>query len=270
MISSTTKKLLHRHIISKAQRTKRYLQSKPPKHQHHQEYHSQKRKEITQKWLDSIVIGEKLCPFAPPVSKEPKLRIHVSKASNHDEVVDEISKEAAFLLSSCVNSSVSDDHSGESNDYQIIQEHASISDTRPETTLVVLDEQKCPSLNDFRDLVYLSWRIQDEAILRNGFEKDLQIVLFHPLAVHDTYSTLPPPQSTSMSHVDSPLEDAANYTTRSPFPIVHLLREIDVYNVVKYGKYPDLEGLPSSNKAKLRKLGLDYCQQKLENCFYFC
>lgn len=256
----STHQLVHRHIISRSQRTKRYLLSASSSisSSKHQQYDPQRRKEITQKWLDSIVIGEKLCPFAPPVSKEPKLRIHISNASNHDEIINEISKEAAFLvLGNCpIYSSDNNDH----------------STTRPETTLVVLDEHKCPSLNDFRDLVHLSWRILDEAIVQNRFEKELQIVPFHPLAVHDTYSMLTaPPQSLSTTAKDGPLQDAlqdaANYTIRSPFPIIHLLREIDVYKVVKHGTYPDLEGLPSRNKAKLRKLGLDYCQQKLKDCF---
>ena len=56
------------------------------------------RKAITQKWLDTIVIGEKLCPFAPPVSNEPKLRIHVSNAPNHDDIIQEIYSEACLLI----------------------------------------------------------------------------------------------------------------------------------------------------------------------------
>ena len=146
-----------------------------------------RRKEVTQKWLDSIVIGQKLCPFANKVKNEPKLRICISNASNHDDIINEISAEAQILVG---------------------QEECN---TSAETTLVVLNEQKCASLRDFRDLVYLSWRVQDESILQNGFEKELQIVLFHPLAVHDTYTT----------HKPDTDDDAANYTIRSPFPIIH-------------------------------------------------
>ncbi len=203
-----------------------------------------RRKASTQKWLDSIVIGEKLCPFAPPLSKEPKLRIHVSNASNHDDIVYEIANEARLLLNRD-DYNEDDDLSGDSSSGR----------SRPETTLVVLNENRCPSIKEFRDLVSLSWRVQDESILQNGFEKDLQIVLFHPQAVHDTYSSL---QESN--------DDAANYTIRSPFPTIHLLREIDVLNAVKSG-YKDLEGLPSRNKSKLRSLGLKVCQQKLSDCF---
>jgi hypothetical protein len=195
----------------------------------------------TNKWLDDIVIGEKLCPFAPPVSKQPQLRICVSNATNHDEIIREIETEAHRLVGDL--SFKSDIKMDTNSDYE-----------RPETTLVVLDEEKCPSLSDFRDLVHLSWRVQAESIVENGYENDLQIVLFHPLAVHDTYSA---PQEGE--------EDAADYTIRSPFPILHLLREEDVMRAVS-GGYADLEGLPSRNKKKFRKQGWKVCKHKLEAC----
>jgi len=180
------------------------------------------------KWVDTIVIDQKLCPFAPPIKEAPHLRIKVSEATSHDEIINEIEREAHLLV-------------GPSSLLE-----------RPKTTLVVLDEDKCPSLLDFRDLVRLSWRVQEEAINKHSFTELLQQVLFHPEASHDTYA-------------ERSEDDAADYTIRSPFPIIHLLREEDVMNAVTSG-YPDLEGLPSRNKKRLKLDGIEVCARRLDAC----
>ncbi|CAM9843140.1 unnamed protein product, partial [Heterosigma akashiwo] len=184
------------------------------------------------KWLDSIVIKQKLCPFAPPVRNAPQLRIKVSDAESHDDIIKDIEKEAHLLVS-------------ESDPYAALSE-------RPETTLVVLNTNKCESLADFRNMVSLSWRVQEEVINEHSYTLSLQLVLFHPKAKHQTYA-------------EGFEEDAADYTIRSPFPIIHLLREADVMKAVTSG-YNDLENLPSRNKNRLRKDGLQVCAQRLENC----
>lgn len=189
------------------------------------------RHTATVKWLESIVIQQKLCPFAPPVRQAPQLRIEVSSATCHDDIIRDVEKEAHLLVG---------------------KEHYTIGDERPETTLVVLNEEKCPSLKDFRDLIRLSWRVQEEAINSNEYTKHLQLVLFHPQATHDTYT-------------EQDGEDAADYTIRSPFPIIHLLREVDVMSAVTSG-YNDLEGLPSRNKARMRRDGIELCAARLEAC----
>jgi hypothetical protein len=198
------------------------------------------RKQATIKWLESIVIGQKLCPFAPPVRKAPQLRIHVSDAKDHDSIIREIEAEAHLLVGTMTPCQQESE----------ITSTCSDQGTRPETTLVVLNEEQCPSLSTFRNLVHLSWRVQSEAIVENGYGEDLQLVLFHPQAKHDTYSEV---------------EDAADYSIRSPFPIIHLLREVDVMKAVKSG-YHDLEGLPVRNKARLRLDSLEVCAARLEAC----
>jgi len=184
----------------------------------------------TKKWLDSIVIQHKLCPFAAPVRQPPKLRIHLVEASQPDDVLPDIINELHRLV-------------GSSNDHS---EH----EERPETTLCVLNEQVCPS---FRDLIHLSWRIQDECINEFNYTSLVQQVLFHPQATHDTYAMGQEP-------------DAADYTIRSPFPIIHLLREVDVLGAVDSG-YPDLEGLPTRNKTRFRRDGVQVCAARLADCY---
>ncbi|CAJ1437540.1 unnamed protein product [Effrenium voratum] len=179
----------------------------------------------TRRWLDSVVIGEKLCPFAAPVREEQKLKLVASLAEDAEALTGEVAAEAKILVAGVGEASAA------------------------ETTLLVLD----PALGccrTWRDFVRLSWQLQDRAIRAQGFEELLQIVLFHPEAVHSAYC-------------DGP-EDAADFSIRAPFPVVHLLREMDVMKAV--ASYPAAEEIPARNKAKLRKQGLSLCQARLDAC----
>jgi hypothetical protein len=180
----------------------------------------------TKKWVETVVIGEKLCPFAPPVLHHETLRIVVSDAENAEEAVSLVAAEAHLLVG---------------NGWDLSK------GIKSETTLVVFD---APFVKDFRDFVNLSWTLQTDAVLANGHAEKLQLVLFHPHATHETYS----------SQDDSP----GDYTIRSPFPTVHLLREQDVMRAVSY---PNLESLPARNKARLVSQGLHVCKARLERCY---
>ena len=47
--------------------------------------------------------------------------------------------------------------------------------------------------------------------------------------------------------------DPANYSNRSPYPMLHLLREESVAKAVAL--HPDAEGIPERNIARLREMG---------------
>jgi len=185
----------------------------------------------TRKWLDKIVIGEKLCPFAFTPLNEGKIRIVASNATTAEQAVVDIQREVQELMLQ-----------------PPLPQH--------ETTLVVFDYQYS-FVQDFLEFVRLSWALQEEAI-GDKFAQELQLVLFHPLATHQTYGAMPEDE-----HDDTA---AADYTIRSPYPTVHLLREVDVMKAVTSG-YPNLEYLPSRNKARLVQLGIRVCQQRLEDCY---
>ena len=131
----------------------------------------------TRRWLEKIVIGQKLCPFAPPV--RARLRLCGSDARNEDEVVAKVAKEARLL------------HDG--IEMQTRQPGAAVT----ETTLVVLPSLECTAT--WQAFVRLSWRLQAEAIADAGLAHALQLVLFHPSAVHSAYGEGPrtPPTSPS-------------------------------------------------------------------------
>ncbi len=52
---------------------------------------------------------------------------------------------------------------------------------------------------------------------------------------------------------DAPPDDPGNFTNRSPFPMLHLLREDSVARAVQ--SHPDAAGIPAANVATLRRLG---------------
>ena len=181
----------------------------------------------TQKWFETIVVGEKLCPFAPPLLQNPSLlRIVSSNAGTTKEAVQDIAAEVQML----VGQDVTPSH---------------------ETTLVILENS--PWVADFRDFVRLSWQLQEESI-GDEFVGKVQLVLFHPQATHQTYAC----------HDDE--SNPADYTIRSPFPTVHLLREVDVLRAVQ-GSYPNLETLPARNQQKLIQQGVEVCEQRLQACY---
>eukprot|EP00929_Paragymnodinium_shiwhaense_P062715 TRINITY_DN31315_c0_g1_i2.p2 TRINITY_DN31315_c0_g1~~TRINITY_DN31315_c0_g1_i2.p2 ORF type:complete len:306 (+),score=61.71 TRINITY_DN31315_c0_g1_i2:51-968(+) len=182
----------------------------------------------TRRWFDEVVLAEKLCPFAPPVRDAPQLRIVASEAASEEQAIEEIARQAAALKDG------------------ILRPEAGL----PETTLVVY-ERSLSFVAAWQDLVRLSWRLQSEAILANGLQEDLQLVLFHPEAVHSAYGEGPP--------------DAADYSIRAPYPTVHLLREMDVLSAV--AGYPQAEQIPARNKARLRAQGLDACAARLTACY---
>ena len=174
---------------------------------------------LTERWLERVVIGQKLCPFAPP--SQAKLRLLASVAADEEEIVAEVATEARLL------------HQG----------ILTPGDAFPETTLLVLPTLDCTAT--WQAFVHLSWRLQSDAIVATGLAEHLQLVLFHPAAVHSIYAV--------------GAADAADFSIRSPFPTVHLLREVDMLAAVQ--RYPDAAGIPARNKAKLRALGVRACTE---------
>jgi len=176
----------------------------------------------TERWLKRVVIGERLCPFAPPLRDQDQLMLRAPTAVTEDEVIAEVAREAAAL--------------------------ADMPGDKWRTTLVVFDSESWSSWNG---LVSLSWRIQSEAIFDQGLSEQIQLVLFHPEAVHNSYGEGPP--------------DAASYTIRAPHPTVQLLRECDILGAVR--RYPRADEIPGLNRARLREQGVDACRDRLAQCY---
>ena len=190
------------------------------------------RLRATRRWLDRIVIGQRLCPFAPPVRAPPQLNLLVSRAENLDGIVREVAAAATALRRGI--------------------DDPTLAPAAGETTLIILNEATGGHPLSWRDLVSLSWRLQEEAILEPGHGEHLQIVLFHPNATHTTYIE------------DGAPADPGDYSIRAPFPTVQLLREIDVLRAVQ--SYPGADAIPARNRVRLRAQGLAACEERLRGC----
>ncbi|WP_111412693.1 DUF1415 domain-containing protein [Billgrantia lactosivorans] len=103
-----------------------------------------------------------------------------------------------------------------------------------ETTLLVWR----PGLEDFDD--YLDFLAVAEALLvEQGYEGTYQLASFHPDYCFD----------------GSEADDPGNFTNRSPWPMLHLLREAGLERALAH--YPDPEAIPERNIEAMRRLGAE-------------
>lgn len=103
-----------------------------------------------------------------------------------------------------------------------------------ETTLLIFAH----SFKDF--FTYLDFAdLAEQLIYNQGYEGIYQLATFHP----DYY------------FADAAPDDASNYTNRSPYPMLHLLRECDLEKAI--AAYGDTDKIPEKNKETLQQLGLE-------------
>lgn len=112
-----------------------------------------------------------------------------------------------------------------------------------ETTLLVF-----PTL--FRDFDhYLDYvELAESLLVDQGYEGVYQLATFHP----------------DYCFADADPGEAANYTNRSPYAMVHLLREASVEKAIAF--YGDTSVIPERNIAHLTALGNAVAEQHLQRC----
>lgn len=112
-----------------------------------------------------------------------------------------------------------------------------------ETSLLIFPT----SLLDFED--YLDALTLANALLEaQNYSGIYQLASFHPDYVFEGV----------------PADDPSHYTNRSPYPLIHILREASVERVLK--TYPNPENIPKRNIKKTRALGLGFMKTLLFNC----
>lgn len=60
-------------------------------------------------------------------------------------------------------------------------------------------------------------------------------------------------------------DDAENYTNRSPWPMLHLLREESLERAID--RYPDVDGIPQRNIELMQRLGAERMRSLLDDSF---
>ena len=115
------------------------------------------------------------------------------------------------------------------------------SDT--ETTLIIFPEN-LHEFNAFLDCLALA----EDLLASQGYEGVYQIASFHP----------------SYCFQGAEIDDPANYTNRSPYPMFHLIREASVEQAIKH--HADASAIPERNVEFAREQGLEKMKALLQTC----
>lgn len=112
-----------------------------------------------------------------------------------------------------------------------------------ETTLLI-HPGTLENFHDYNDFLDLA----DALLEQEGFEGHIQIASFHP----------------DYQFADTSEHDAENYTNRSPWPMLHLLREASLEKAI--AAHNDVDHIPERNIALMQEMGTDALQAGLEAC----
>lgn len=156
--------------------------------------HDTKDQEVEQRtmeWIQKVVIGLKLCPFAEkPVSQSAtenrKFQILVIRGKDENKIASVILSEMLRLLVSSGSTSVIVTPEFHPTDFGLFLDYIA-----------------------FVEDLFLNNKQSDESRLIN---RQIQIAPFHP----------------KFQFEGSSFEDITNYTNKSPYPMFHILREQDV------------------------------------------
>lgn len=164
----------------------------------------QVEQEIRQ-WLQQVIVGLNLCPFAARPLQDDRVRIQVAPCKD----------EAALL--------------------QLLHDEILLLQETPardiETTLIVLTDVllEFDEFNQFLDMV-------DALLADRDWQGEFQIATFHP---QYCFAGVSP-------------DSAENLTNRSPYPVLHILREATLEKALT--DYPNPEEIPERNIKRMSEL----------------
>lgn len=165
-----------------------------------------------ERWIDEVVIGLELCPFAARPRREGRVRISVSQATTEETLLDDLQHELEHL--------------------------ADTPASALETTLLAIPHMFADfaEFNDFLDAVDL-W------LEGFGWEGELQVASFHP----------------AYQFADTTADDAGNLTNRSPWPLLHIIREDSLEQLI--ASHPDIDAIAERNIARMKALSAEQKQK---------
>ncbi|MEA1081206.1 DUF1415 domain-containing protein [Marinobacter qingdaonensis] len=169
----------------------------------------------TRKWVEGVVVGYNLCPFAKRELLHDRVRFVVSEATDEDSLLQSLHAELQRL-----------------NDEPEI-----------ETTVLIHPGvlQDFAAYNEFLDAA-------DGLLAYLELDGIYQVASFHP--DYQFEGTEP--------------DAAENYTNRSPYPMLHLLREASLEAAID--SHPDVDGIPGRNIKLMEELGVEQLRDVLANC----
>jgi len=167
----------------------------------------------TRLWVEQVVIGLNLCPFAAKPVKDNKVTYIAAGDASMEQHLQQLADSFKQL--------------------------DSVTDI--ETSLLIFPESY-PSFDDYLELLHLSNLLLDDLRYTGVY----QIASFHPAYCFE----------------NSDEDDAANFTNRSPYPMLHIIRESSVEKAV--ASFEGIEQVPERNVSTLRELGYRKMEKTLQ------
>ncbi len=169
----------------------------------------------TQHWLDTMVVGLNLCPFAAPVVNTDALKMVNSSATDVEAIITEVLMQLDLIQQA--------------------------DETEISTSLLIFSAA-LENFDDYWGAVELAEELLHEA----GLAEMIQIASFHPDYCFEGVEQ----------------DDVSNYTNRSPYPMMHFIREAQLSRALQ--NYPDPENIPTRNIERLQQLGKEEILKRLK------
>jgi hypothetical protein len=169
----------------------------------------------TQQWIQTVVIGMNLCPFARKVVQDQTIRYQTMLTTDPETLFQAVAAELTLLTET--------------------------PRERIETSILIHPNVLTDFLeyNDFLGAV-------DELIAQQGLAGVIQVASFHP----------------DYQFAGTRADSVENYTNRSPYPMLHFLREVSITEVSDDPEF--LEQIPERNQLTLRDVGRKAMLAKLK------
>ncbi len=171
----------------------------------------------TRCWLEHVVIGLNLCPFAKAVVARGQVRFAVTASADEAALRASLRDELSLL--------------------------AAADPAEIDTTLLIFPHA-LPDFDDYNDFLDEADALLGEMVL----DGVIQVASFHP----------------DYRFAGTEPDDVTNATSRSPWPMLHLLREASVERAVD--AVPDTEAIVEANMRTLRALGKDGWEALRRRC----
>ncbi|WP_199611825.1 DUF1415 domain-containing protein [Flocculibacter collagenilyticus] len=178
----------------------------------------------TRAWVQQFIVELNICPFAKKEVERNTIRYFISSPDDAE------TQNSQTLVSTTILNDMMDCFT------ELDQEAG------PETTLMIFPN----GFDDFEDYLFLVDTAQ-VTLEQMGYLGIYQLATFHPNYIFEGEDA----------------QDASNYTNRSPYPMLHIIKESGIERVLKTYKHP--EQIPENNIALMNKLGVDYLSNLLHS-----
>lgn len=175
---------------------------------------SQRIIQQTKNWLNDIVIGLELCPFASQVVEDDGIEYTVIGNDDTEQHLQALA-----------------------DGFTLLDQNSSI-----ETSLLIFPNAY-EKFEDYLELLLLANLLLDDL----NYAGTYQLASFHPNYQFDGTDE----------------DDASNFSNRSPYPMLHVLRESSVEKAIEH--YENIDDVPEINIKKLKDIGYETMNLSLKN-----